>query len=132
MSFGEEELVSGPRGPRTRLGRLRLDLLVAAVILVGVIVVGRAMSRHNDGGAPKPTPTPSVSAPVGGFGTGAPDSGSGLLNGQSTFVARATEVRPGPAFPRLRTDITESGPSRWSYQSSSGGAAADVRLLDRG
>ncbi len=95
MSSDEEELSTGPRerGPLNRFGRLRLDLLVAAVILGGVIVVGRAMSREG-GGTPKPTPTPSASAPVGGFGTGAPDPGSGLLNGAATFTVVASDGQP--------------------------------------
>jgi hypothetical protein len=48
----EEEL---PRGSRRRL---RLDLLLGAAVLVGVLLVGRAMTGH--GGKPSTRPTPPV------------------------------------------------------------------------
>lgn len=88
----DEELTTGPRerGLRTRVGRLRLDLLLGAVILLGIIVVGRAMAHDHGAASPRPTPAPSATAPIGGFGSGAPDSGSGLLNGGASFGSTFT------------------------------------------
>jgi hypothetical protein len=91
---------------RSRSGRLRRDLLLAAVILGLVAAVARAMSHSNSSDA-GPTTGPSSSAAV----RSAPDTGSGLLNGS---VIKPPEQGPDdvgacPATYRC-LEVDEAGP----------------------
>jgi hypothetical protein len=72
----EEVLDSGGPPKRARTRRLREQLLLGAVILALVAAVGRAMSGDDKKPDAAPTPTPSATG-----SHGAPDPGSGLLNG---------------------------------------------------
>ena len=61
----DEELLDPGRDPdRGRTRRLRLDLTVAAVLLVGVLLVGRALSKK-DTAAPAPSRSPSQLSLIG-------------------------------------------------------------------
>lgn len=101
---GEDELLPDPRERRGwgRIGRLRTDLVIGAVIIAGLVGLGRAMS-HGDGPTETP-PSPTPSASVRTFGTGAPDSGSGLLNGSTTGATGSDPAACPTAFGCVVTD----------------------------
>lgn len=86
---GEEVLEAGAQ--RARPGRLRRDLLLAAVLLALVAAVARAMSHRSSSDA-SPTGGPSPTA-----SRSAPDSGSGLLNG--SVVDPTATLAPGAQDP---------------------------------
>lgn len=81
----EEVLEAGAK--RARPGRLRRDLLLAALLLALVAAVARAMSHSS---RPDAAPT----APASTVSRSAPDSGSGLLNGSVVDVTGAPEQGP--------------------------------------
>jgi hypothetical protein len=85
----EEVLEAGAE--RGRAARLRRDLLLAAVLLALVAAVARAMSHHSGTDA-TPTGGPSSTA-----SRGAPDTGSGLLNG--SVIDPSATVAPGAQDP---------------------------------
>jgi hypothetical protein len=87
---GEEVLEAG--ATRTRPGRLRRDLLLAALLLALVGAVARAMSHHS---SPDTTPTSGPSTSTAS--RSAPDTGSGLLNG--SVVDPTGTVAPGAQDP---------------------------------
>jgi hypothetical protein len=91
---GDEELLeTGGRGERRRLGRMRLDLAIGAVVLGGALVVARLISDNDASTGARPAPTPSPSPSARTYGTGAPDSGSGLLNGMATATLAPSDGR---------------------------------------
>jgi hypothetical protein len=69
------------RRERFRVRGVRLDLVAAAVVLGGSLLVVRAVSGGNGAPTVAATPTPSAHRT---YGTAAPDTGSGLLNGRAT------------------------------------------------
>jgi hypothetical protein len=99
----EDEELPQPtaRAQRSRIARLRADLVVAVLVLGGGLVVARALS-HGEG--PKPPGSASLAPSTRSYGTGAPDSGSGLLNGMATIsvtgraTAKALPVLPGTTY----------------------------------
>lgn len=94
----DEELPGTPDGPR-RVWRVLTGLGVAALVAAG----GYAVASNGSGSHPRAVPTPSPSAlptPIGGYGTGAPDPGSGLLAGQATYgPARTITLSGGDGLP---------------------------------
>jgi hypothetical protein len=104
---GVDEELLPPGGDRSRVRRVRVILYASVVVLAASLLAARAATRHGRPTASPPTPTPSASGPIGGFGTGAPDSGSGLLNGQSTYSIAPVGDAALPDLPRrTSTDPT--------------------------
>ncbi len=103
MSFdigpGEEELLEPERDPhRGRTRRLRLDLAVAAGLLVGVLLVGRALSKKDPTSRPTPSPTPTALGLIGP--THAPTTPVVLAPSSVTITASGGATTVVPALPR--------------------------------
>jgi hypothetical protein len=75
-------------GPSKQRRRLRIDIAVGALVLLGVVLFLRASTRDHHHSSPAPS-TSAAATPIGGFGT-PPDSGSGLLGGVPEVQASAT------------------------------------------
>lgn len=128
----EEVLEAGADAKRLRTGRLRRDLLLAALILALIAAVARAMSHHNPSTA-APTTAPSLPS-----GRSAPDSGSGLLNGSvvnpsGTAQSDAQDPFACPASYQC-LESAEAGPSAVSalhaaFPAAVLQSASTVRLL---
>jgi hypothetical protein len=118
----DEELPQPDRADeRARLRRLRINLLIGAVILGGAMLLARAATHS--GPTATPTPTPSQYVPLGGYGTGAPDSGSGLLNGAASDAVGAP---PPPPFPVRTSSDPGACPVHHTCRSTAG-VAEQVR-----
>jgi hypothetical protein len=82
--------------PRRFLGGLGVALAIAAALVILVrgtwhsSKTAATSSTTHRTAAPAPGPTPLPSPPIGGYGSGAPDSGSGLLGGAATGVLTVT------------------------------------------
>lgn len=80
MEPQDEELPQPGKDPK----RLRIELAAGAVLLLIVLFAVKATTgKSGKVGGPSPSPTSSATH---SYGTGAPDSGSGLLDGQSTYT----------------------------------------------
>jgi hypothetical protein len=111
---GDEEVLStGEALDRSRMRRLRLDLAVAGVVLGAAVLVARNLSGGSDGAQARPSISPSPAASARDYGTGAPDSGSGLLNGAATVTvsARGGRIVIAPHFPGGASDDPASCPT---------------------
>jgi hypothetical protein len=93
----EEVLDTGGGRLRARNRTLRIELGVAALVLGAAVLVARTLSDGS--GSPKAVPSPTPTASTRTYGTGAPDSGSGLLNGMATVSATDGTVIMEPRLP---------------------------------
>lgn len=101
---GTDEELPGAQDGRRRVWRLLTGLGVVALVAAG----GYAVASNASSSHPRAVPTPSPSAlptPIGGYGTGAPDPGSGLLAGQATYgPARTITLSGGDGLPAGTSD----------------------------
>jgi hypothetical protein len=117
----------GRGGPDASTRRWWSDLLIVALVLVGLFAVARKLSttgapqaQQHESAVPTSYPTPSRV-----YGT-PPDSGSGLLAGQATGVLHS--VGPGD---RLIVVGTAPGRTHWATSGATSGASSGASLPPR-
>jgi hypothetical protein len=110
---GPDEDLPQPRdsAERSWFVRTSVTVAVAAAVLIGALVVARALSgdRRSTASAPTGSPSPSVNPRI--YSSIAPDTGSGLLNGMATMSIPPGHPIPIPIGPGDVTTIS-IGPGR--------------------